>query len=46
MQFDDVTAHKLAAMTSEVVTPITDVRASVEYRQKVASNLVIGLFIL
>lgn len=44
LPFNKETAEKLAAMTAAVVSPITDVRASAEYRGKVASNLVIGLF--
>ncbi|HOO33814.1 MAG TPA: xanthine dehydrogenase family protein subunit M [Thermotogota bacterium] len=44
MKFDEATAEKLSAMTAAVVSPIGDVRASAEYRGKVASNLVIGLF--
>ena len=44
MPFTEETAQILAQKAKTIVKPITDVRASGEYRKEVSGNLVIGMF--
>jgi len=44
MKFTDETATILSEKAKHLVKPISDVRASAEYRKEVAGNLVIGMF--
>ena len=44
MDFNETTATILSQKAKKIVTPITDVRASAEYRKEVAGNLVLGMF--
>jgi len=44
MDFNEETATILAQKAKAVVNPITDVRASAEYRKEVVGNLVLGMF--
>jgi xanthine dehydrogenase FAD-binding subunit len=44
MEFNETTATILSQKAKQTVKPISDVRASSEYRKEVAGNLVLGMF--